>query len=103
MPGDDPYAMILFMANTYSTKLFSHNAMMKSFVAEASDLPGFSPSEWIGLTSHKTGQMLTFEPAGVERTNDGDNEIRCWNFRIRRSHAESNRALRGYTITVLND
>lgn len=90
------------MANTFSTKLFTHNKMMKSFSAEASDLPGFSPSEWIGLTSHKTGQMLTFEPSGVDR-DDADNEIRAWNFRIRRSHCETNQLLRGYTITVFND
>lgn len=91
------------MANTYTTKLFSHNKLMKSFSAEASDLPGFSPNEWIGLQSHKTGQMLSFEPAGVDVSDDADREIRAWNFRIRRSHAETNQQLRGYTITVFND
>lgn len=92
------------MANVYSTKQFTHNALTKSFVAELSDLPpGFSPAEWIGLRSHKTDVILTFEPAGVDVTMDEDREIQCWNFRIKRTHAEANRSLRGYTLTVLND
>lgn len=89
------------MANAYTTKQFDHNHLTKSFSAEASDLPGFSPTEWIALTSHKTGEVIVFEHANTEKDAEGD--VQVWTFRIRRVHAEANRALRGYTITVFND
>lgn len=92
------------MANTFTTKQFKHNKLMKGFSAEASSLQGFVPNEAISLKSHKTGQMLVFEPAGPQIISRiEDLEIECWNFRIRRAHTETNQALRGYTITVFND
>lgn len=91
--------------NTFTTKQFSHNKLMKGFSAEASTLgKSFVPDQPIILTSHKTGQALVFEPAGPQIISRiEDLEIECWNFRIRRAHTETNQLLRGYTITVFND
>jgi hypothetical protein len=90
------------MNNIFSTKLFSHNADDRTFVAEASDLQ-FSHVPFINLKSAKTGQEVAFEYVSTQRTRDADNEIESWTYKLWPMTADKFPGLTGYTVVILND